>query len=145
MQAIDTNILVFAHREETPFHSGALDILKRKAEGPVPWAIPWPCVYEFLKVVTHPRVFHPCTPLKNAWEAICNLLASPSLRVLGETPRHAEVLGEVLAETPLAGNLVHDAHIVALLREHGVDEIITADEDFKRFHGLRVQNPLRGR
>lgn len=143
MQAVDTNILVYAHRKEAPFHAKALKLLREKAEGQAPWAIPWPCIYEFLRIVTHPRVFHPPTPVDEASAIVANLLESPSLRLLSETPRHHEILGQVLRETPVSGNLVHDTHIAALLREHGIDEILTADEDLRRFQGLRVKNPFR--
>jgi hypothetical protein len=143
MRVLDTNILVYAHRKEAPFHSKALHLLKETAEGQAPWAIPWPCIYEFLRIVTHPRVFHPPTPIEEARAVVRHLVESPSLRLLSETSRHHEILGQVLRENPVSGNLVHDAHIAALLREHGIDEILTADEDFRRFQDLRARNPFR--
>jgi hypothetical protein len=78
-------------------------------------------------------------------QAFCHaLLASPSLQVLTETPRHSELFARTLAELPeRAANLAHDAHIVALMREHGVRSIYTADADFHRFEGIEVTNPLR--
>ncbi len=112
------------------------------AEGKEPWAIPWPCVYEFLRIVTHPRIFRDPSPLRDAIHDLKTLLASPTLHCLGETPRHGEILAEVLAETSVAGNLMHDLHIAVLLREHGVTELLTADTDFHRFKGFRVTNPL---
>src|SRR5579883_2545077 len=57
MQAIDTNILIYAEIESSKRHESALELLKRLAEGTLPWAIPWPCIYEFLRVVTHPVSF----------------------------------------------------------------------------------------
>ena len=66
MVAIDTNILVYARREETPFHKEAKELLRNLAEGRGPWALPWPCIYEFLRVVTHPWVFDPPTQLEVA-------------------------------------------------------------------------------
>jgi uncharacterized protein len=142
MQAIDTNILIHAEVESSKHHGPALKILQRLAEGAVPWAIPWPCVYEFLRVVTHPRVFHPPVPLNIALEDLQRVLASPSLFLLAETGRHVSVLGQVLRQAGAAGNLIHDAHIVALCLEHGVSEIITGDRDFSRFAGLKVLNPF---
>jgi len=66
-------------------------------------------------------------------------LASPSAAVLVETDRHHEVAVRVLAEMPyVAGNLLHDAQTVILMREHGVREIVTRDADFHRFRGVEV-------
>jgi uncharacterized protein len=144
MQAIDTNILIHAEVESSPRHNAALDILHRLAEGALPWAIPWPCVYEFLRVVTHPRVFHPPVPLNVALEDLKQVLASPSLFLLAETGRHASLLEQVIRQAEAKGNLIHDAHIVALCLEHGVSEIISGDRDLSRFEGLRIINPFAG-
>ena len=144
MRAVDSNILIYADREETPQHSTALGVLHGLATGAEPWAIPWPCIYEYLRVVTHPRVFHPSTPLLDAWESVQALLASPSIIAIAEGPHHREILGDLLRNVTITGNLLHDAHIAALLIEHGVDEILTADEDFRRFRRLKVTNPFRG-
>jgi uncharacterized protein len=142
MQAIDTNILIHAEVQSSKHHGPALKVLQGLADGVLPWAIPWPCIYEFLRVVTHPRVFHPPVPLDIALEDLRKVLASPSLFMLAETPRHATVLDQVLSQAGATGNLIHDAHIVALCLEHGVSEIITGDRDFSRFAGLTVLNPF---
>jgi toxin-antitoxin system PIN domain toxin len=142
MQAIDTNILIHAEVESSERHGPALKILRGLAEGALPWAIPWPCIYEFLRVVTHPRVFHPPVPLNIALQDLRKVLASPSLFLLAETARHASVLDQVISQSGAMGNLIHDAHIVALCLEHGVSEIITGDRDFTRFAGLKVINPF---
>ena len=89
MIAIDTNILVYARREEAPHHRKARSLLTALAEGDQPWALPWPCIYEYLRVVTHPRVFDPPTDLGSALEDLEGLLESPSLSLLGEGPAHA--------------------------------------------------------
>jgi len=141
-RAIDTNVLVYARRAETAQHGQALSLLRTLAEGAEPWGLPWPCVYEFLRVVTHPRVFHPPTPLGSVLEDLRALQESPSVRMLRETDRHAEVMERVLHSTSVSGNLIHDAHIVALLLEHGFDEIVSADSDLRRFPGIRVTNPF---
>jgi len=140
--AVDTNILVYAEIVNSPFHAIARTRVRELSEGPTPWALPWPCVYEFLRVVTHPRVYHPPVPAAVARADVAVILASPSVVLLAETARHAEVLDKVLAESGVTGNLVHDAHIVALCREHGVDEILSADEDFRRFPRIRLTNPF---
>lgn len=143
MRAVDTNILVYARRQEPPEHKVARELLDELCGGAEPWALAWPCIYEFLRVVTHPRLFRPPTPVEGAWEAVEILLDSPSVVVLAEGENHGAILGELLGETSACGNVVHDAHIAALLIEHGVDEIITADEDFRRFRKLKVTNPFR--
>lgn len=140
--ALDTNILVYARREETRWHVPALDLVARLATGDEPWAIPWPCVYEFLRVVTHPRVFDPPTDLDIALEDVDSLLHAPSLVLLGEGPAHPSHLRRLVAAGRVVGNLVHDAHIAALAVEHGVSTLLTADRDFARFPGLRTRNPF---
>ena len=143
MKAVDTNVLVYARRQEPAEHPLALQLLTRFSTGVEPWALPWPCIYEFLRVVTHPRVFHPPTPVHAAWEAVRLLTDSPSVVILSEGKNHPAILRDLLRASPVTGNLVHDAHIAALLAEHGVDEILTNDEDFRRFPNLKVTNPFR--
>ena len=142
MRALDTNVLVHAEILTSPFHAIARALLDDLANGPAPWAIPWPCVYEFLRVVTHPRVYHPPMPSAVAMNDLRRILGSPSLVLLGETSRHAEVMAAVVAASGATGNLVHDAHIAALCLEHGVSELITGDRDFARFPQIRAVNPF---
>lgn len=142
MQAIDTNILIYAEIEGDPHHAVARRVLAELAEGDAPWAIPWPCVYEFLRVVTHPRVFHPPVPIEIALADLKRILASPSLVLLSETDRHPALLDLVVHQAGATGNLIHDAHIATLCLEHGVAELITGDRDFARFEALKVVNPF---
>jgi toxin-antitoxin system PIN domain toxin len=140
--ALDTNILVHAHRSGTAHHQAALALLSELSEGPAPYALFWPSLYEFLRVVTHHRVFDPPSPLAAALEAIGDLVAPPVVRVLSETPRHQALLERVIRETRVTGNLIHDAHLVALALEHGVHEILTLDGDFARFPQVASRNPF---
>jgi uncharacterized protein len=140
--AIDTNVLIYARRSETRLHAPARDLLKELAESASPWAIPWPCIYEFLRVITHPRVFHPPTTLETALEDLESILESPSLVLLGEGSRHSAHLVNAIRKAETTGNLIHDAHIAALVAEHGVTEILTTDRDFARFHHIRSRNPF---
>ena len=142
MQALDTNVLVHAEILTSPFHTVARRTLYRRATGRAPWAIPWPCVYEFLRVVTHPRVYHPPMPSAAAMSDVRRILASPSLVLLGETTRHGEVMASVIEASGATGNLIHDAHIAALCLEHGVSELVTGDRDFARFPQVRTINPF---
>ena len=142
MQALDTNILVYAENRVDPRHAVAREILDELSEGPVPWAIPWPCVYEYLRIVTHPRTFHPPFPMPDVIEDLGRILNSPALVLLHEAPDHWDILERLLKESGVSGNLVHDAHIAALCLENGVTELITADRDFARFPSLKIRNPF---
>jgi toxin-antitoxin system PIN domain toxin len=144
VQAVDTNVLVFAEISTSPHHAKARAALAGLAEGAIPWAIPWPCVYEFLRIVTHPRVYHPPVPLRLVLEDLRRILDAPTLVLLHETPNHADVMFRVLQESQVTGNLIHDAHIAALCIENGVAELITGDRDFARFRSLKTRNPFEG-
>ncbi len=142
MIAIDTNILVYAARPEMKFHARAVRLISRLAEHSDPWAIPWPCLYEFLRVVTHPRIFAPPSDLAEALESVERLRESPSLMVLGESPGHLRAMLKTLRDSGATCNVVHDAHIAALCIEHGVSELFTMDRDFSRFPGLKATRPF---
>ena len=142
MRALDTNVLVFAEITSSPYHERAAAVLRESAEGVAPWALPWPCVYEFLRVITHPRVYHPPVPLERARADLRRILDSPSVLLLAETERHHEILERVVEASGATGNLMHDAHIAALCLEHGVSELVTGDRDFLRFPDLRIVNPF---
>jgi uncharacterized protein len=140
--ALDTNILIHAHRSGTVHHQQALGLLKNLSEGAVPYALFWPSLYEFLRVVTHVRVFDPPSTIGEALEAVRDFLAPPVVRILSETDRHPQLLDRVLKESRVTGNLVHDAHLVTLAIEHGVHEILTLDGDFSRFQQVANRNPF---
>jgi hypothetical protein len=134
--ALDTNILVYAHREEFAKHGAAQRRLVELAEGDAEWAIPVFCIGEFLRVATHPKLFAPPFTAAEAVEAIGRVLQSPSLRVLLPGVRFLDLLGTAVQEADAVGNLVFDAQIVALCRETGVSSFLTEDRDFDRFPGF---------
>jgi uncharacterized protein len=142
--ALDTNILVYGHRRDSPFHERAFRVLEELLGGRSPWAIPWLCIHEFLAKVTHPRIFKIPTPLGFALEQIEEWLRSPSGCVIGEPEGYFETLSTVLRESRVTGAKIHDARIVAICLAHGVDALWSADRDFNRFAGLRVTHPLAG-
>ena len=142
MIAFDTNILVYAHREDATWHEAADRCLSRRAESGAAWAIPWPCIHEFLAVVTHPRIYDPPTPLGDALEQVLCWLESPTLVMLCESAGYWTHLQGLLETSRVTGARIHDARIAALCRHHGVSELWTADRDFSRFAGLRFRNPL---
>jgi toxin-antitoxin system PIN domain toxin len=142
--AVDTNILVYAHRRDSEWHEKASTEVRRLAEGPAPWSIAWPSLHEFLAIVTHPAIYKPPTPLTKALEQVEIWLESPTVRVLGELKGHWKELKELLHSGKITGGAVHDARIAAICREHGVRELWSADRDFGRMGGLPVRNPLLG-
>ena len=138
MIAVDTNVLVYAHREELPQHRAAKLRLSQLAEDDERWAIPVFCLGEFLRVVTHRRVFDPPFTVHEACEALARVLASPSLLVLHPGERFVGLLMAATKEAEALGNLVFDAQIVALCREAGVRRLLTEDRDFDRFRDLEI-------
>lgn len=142
MIAVDTNLLVYAHRADSPHHALAAQRVRGLAEGRARWAIPWPCVHEFLAIVTHPRIYDPPSTLEQALRQVDAWRASPSLVLLGEGSGHWDELRALLARSKTVGPRVHDARVAALCLSHGVRELWSADRDFSRFAGLRTVNPL---
>lgn len=142
MIAVDTNILVYAHRSDSEWHDRAATRLRELAEGRAPWAIPWPCIHEFLAIVTHPRIYNPPTPIDVAIDQVDTWLESPSLVLLMEAGDYWIALRDILETGRIVGPRIHDARIAALCRIHGVRELWTADRDFSRFPSLASCNPL---
>lgn len=143
MFVIDTNILLYAVNPDAPEHQGAHRLVSAWRAGDRPWFVTWGIIYEFLRVSTHPRIFPNPLTLKQARAWVAALLAGSSDTILVPTDRHASVLDELVAAHPaLRGNPVHDLQIAALMMEHGVPEVRTADTDFHQFGFLRVVNPL---
>jgi uncharacterized protein len=140
--AVDTNILVCAHRRDSPFHAAAAQRMRDLAEGTSPWAIPWPCLHEFFSIATHPRIYDPPSTTEQACAQIDAWLRSPSLVLVGEGGAHWATLRTLVTDGKVAGPLVHDARIAALCLAHGVSELWTVDRDFSRFPALKTRNPL---
>jgi hypothetical protein len=138
MIAVDTNVLVYAHRSESTRHDRALLWLRHLAEGAGPWGIPVFCLGEFVRIATHRRVFDPPSTIAQAIDAIDSLLESPSVRLLVTSAAHWSLLRAAIVAGETAGNLVFDAQIAAVCREHGVERLLTEDRDFSRFTFLKV-------
>jgi uncharacterized protein len=134
--AVDTNVLIYAHRRETDRHAAALKRLKGLAEADAPWGLPVLCIAEFVRVVTQLRVFTPPTELRVALDFIDRLLESPSVRLLLPGETYPGKFRTVCEQAEVRGNLAFDAQIVAACMEHGVDELVTADRDFGRFPAI---------
>lgn len=136
MIAVDTNILVHADREESALHATALRAVRMLAEGDEAWAIPVFCIGEFIRVVSHDRLFDPPTPIMDAVDSIDSLLSSPSSRLLLPGDRYLRLFRSLIEESRVQGNLVFDAQIAAVCLEHGATTLLTEDRDFARFRSL---------
>lgn len=142
MIAVDTNILVYAHRSDLPFHEAARRLVEALATGSVRWAVPWPCIHEFLAVVTNGRVFRPASPLTVAMSLVEALAHSGRCDFLAEGDAHLSTLQSLASSGSVSGGQFHDARIAAICLAHGVRELWSADRDFSRYPALRVVNPL---
>ena len=139
MIAVDTNVLVYAHRGEFSQHERARGLLAELADGDALWAIPVFCLGEFLRVVTHPSILKPPTRTAEAVRAIEALLHSPSLRLLVPGERYQRLLLDLVTTSRVSGNLVFDAQIAASCLEHGVRTLVSNDRDFSRFPEIQLQ------
>jgi toxin-antitoxin system PIN domain toxin len=140
--AVDTNVLVYAHRSESAHNERCYGLMRQLASGPALWAIPSPCLAEFLCVVTHPRYLATPTPLLLALEQVRFWLTAPTCQVLAETHGTWDTLRDLVESGQLVGPRVYDARIAAISLDHSVHEIWTLDRDFSRFPKLRTRNPL---
>jgi toxin-antitoxin system PIN domain toxin len=140
MIAVDSNLLLHAHRADSPWHDATTACLAGLARGA--WAIPWPCIHEFVAIATHPRVFAPPSPLEDALLAVESWRAVGTVSLLHEEDGYWDVLARILRASQVAGPKVHDARIAALCLHHAITELWTADRDFSRFAGLKARNPL---
>ena len=142
MIAVDTNILVYAHRAELPFHTAAFACLKSLAEGRVAWGIPVSCLHEFLAVVTNAKVFSPASRVDQAVAQVDAWLASPQARVLHSGAQHWPLLSKLAGKARVQAGQFHDARIAIICIENGVSMLYSADRDFGRFKDLKTINPL---
>ena len=145
MIAVDTNLLVYAHRRESRHHEAASSLLRELAQGNDAWAIPWPCCYEFLSVVTNPRIWREsATSPEQSWRQLAAWTASPSVRLIGETDDFMEILESFVQRPRVIGGVVHDARIAAICVAHGAEALLTRDRDFSLFPELKTRDPIDG-
>jgi toxin-antitoxin system PIN domain toxin len=140
--ALDANLLLYASDSASPFHQRATRFLARCAEGPELLYLPWPVVMAYLRIATHPAIFErPLSP-DVAVANIESLLARPHVRPAGELDGFWRLYRRATDALVVRGNLVPDAHLVALLLQHGVTTLWTHDRDFRSFEGIRARDPL---
>jgi toxin-antitoxin system PIN domain toxin len=140
----DVNVLLYASDSASPVHAQAQGFLKRASAGGDLFCLGWPTVMSYVRIATHAGIFKaPLTPA----EALGNveaLVALPHVRLLAEDDGFLEVYRAVTGAFPVRGNLVPDAHLAALLQQHGVRTLYTRDADFRKFPFLEVRDPFAG-
>lgn len=140
--ALDVNLLLYASDGSSPFHEQARAFLDRLSRGPEIAYLFWPIISGYLRIATHLAVFDdPLTP-DEAMANMEELLSLPHVQAPGEGERFWPRFREVSEEAGARGNLVPDAHVVALMRENGVRAIWTHDRDYRRFDGIEVRDPF---
>jgi predicted nucleic acid-binding protein len=143
MIAVDAGVLAYALNRYAPEHARAAALLEELFRGDVTWALPWPAVHDMIATLTHPhRVARPLEA-SEAVGFVTLLLESPSVTALGPTDRHADTLAE-LSETWSRGETPVGLELAAVLREHGVRELLSADPSMRRYEFLDVIDPLHG-
>lgn len=138
----DANLLLYASDEASPFHRRAVEMVEGFAAGPALFYLFWPVAMAYLRIATHPSIFdRPLTP-DDAVANMEGLLGRPHVRSPGEASGFWDLYRDVADETVVRGNLVPDAHLVALMRQHGVKDIWSHDRDFRQFTGVTVRDPF---
>lgn len=141
MILVDANILIYAYDESSPHYSTAIDWLDRQLSGDTRVGLSWMSLLAFLRIVTNPRALKKPATVADAWRQVTDWLSSDPAWIPQPGERHIEILGALLAQNTIYGNLTSDAHLAALAIEHGLT-LCSADSDFAKFPGLRWQNPL---
>lgn len=144
MIAVDSGVLTRALNRYVPEHARAAAVLESLVAGEIPWALPWPVVHTFVARVTHPHAVARPLGRIDAWGFVNLLLESPSVRPIGPGPRHAAVVREMLALLPAEAGTLPGLELAAVLREHGVRELLSTDRAMRVFPFLEVRDPLRG-
>ena len=142
MIAVDSNLLIYSHRADSEFFAASKKLIDSLRHQSAQWAIPWPCVHEFISIVTHPGIYKPATPIDDALLAVDSWIAGGNVNLLSESPGYYEKLRTISLTAKSSGAVIHDARIAALCLHHGVRELWTADRDFLSFPQLKVRNPL---
>lgn len=141
MVLLDVNVLVYAHREDSPHHRQYLAWLETLINSDHAYGLTDLVLSGFLRVVTHPHVFNPPSNMAKALSFAKELRDQPNCTLINPGPRHWEIFCRLCKTAEIKGNLVPDAFLAAIAIESG-SEFVTADRDYHRFPGLRVRHPL---
>ena len=140
--SIDANILVYASDQESPYHDRAKGFLETRGEDPDLLCLSWVTLMGYQRIATHPSIFRNPLSAQQAWRNVTSLLALPRCRLITEQEGFVDEYEQLSNTAGVKGNLVPDAHLAVILRQHGVAKIYTADTDFRKFEFLTVVNPI---
>ena len=138
---LDANILLYAVDERSQFHAPARSWIEAALNGSRRVGIPWMSLTAFVRIATNPRALQDPLSAGAAWQIVERWLDAPSTWIPEPGPGHREILGRIIEELDLRGNLITDAVLAALCVEHGL-EMVSADSDFARFRQITWVNPL---
>jgi len=139
---VDVNVLLYASDRSSKFHEAANRFLESCAARPDLFCLAWPVLMSYMRIATHPRIFDaPLTP-DEALANVLGLLALPHVRTIAEQDGFVEVYQHVTANLVSRGNVVPDAHLAAILVQHGVRTLYTRDRDFRKFESFEVRDPF---
>ena len=140
--SIDVNILLYASDQSSPRHAAAIRFMQERTSDPELLCVSWATLMSYLRISTHPSIFSAPLSPDQAFNNIESLLSLSHVRALSEEEGFLKVYHEVAARFPVRGNLVPDAHLAALLRQHGIRSLYTSDRDFKKFDFLDIHDPF---
>jgi toxin-antitoxin system PIN domain toxin len=140
--SLDVNLLLYASDRSSDRHERARRFLENCAASPEVLGLAWPTLMTYLRIATHPRIFAAPLSPEEAWGNITGFLALPQVRALSELDGFVDAYQHVTGGAPVRGNLVPDAHVAAILFQHGVRTLYTNDRDFRKFESLEVRDPF---
>ncbi len=140
--SLDVNVLLYASDRSSDRHARARRFVESCAAGPEILCLTWPTLMSYLRIATHPRIFSAPLSPDEALGNISALIALPQVRAVSETDGFLEAYRHVAGKMPVRGNLVPDAHLAAILFQHGVRTLYTNDRDFLKFKSLDVRDPF---
>lgn len=143
-ETFDVNVLVCATHRASPFHDQAKALVERFLAGPGLVYLLWPVAFGYLRIVTHPTLLEAPLAPGVAADNIEQFVAQPHVRLVGEADGFWSAYRRVADVVKSKGNLVPDAHLVALMHQHGISTIWTHDRDFRKFEGITVRDPFAG-
>lgn len=141
MILVDANLLIYAVNRDAPGHEVARAWWEDTLSGTTPVGVPWLVLLAFIRLITNPRIMHAPAATDQALKYVDQWLQQPYVVPVNPGERHWLILSRLLGDAGTAGNLTNDAHVAAIAVEQGY-VVYSADNDFKRFEGVRHVNPL---